>query len=149
MSADLITVAYTTLSGIDPDDGAAEAAIISHLEAIRKDIDQIGYMEYFEGIGYDENIREEDGTDGLLPTLWEGWQAHKQGHLSNQYTIPAEPGGKPLWFNIVGGSSWDDSPFEGYDALCMLINAIDRFPSLGEKLGILGGGIVIPGRTTY
>lgn len=88
MSADLITVAYTTRSGADPDDGAAEAAIIAHLEAIRKDIDNIDDGGYFESIGYDEDIREEDGTDGLLPTLLEGWQAHKGGYLVNQYRIP-------------------------------------------------------------
>ena len=50
---------------------------------------------------------------------------------------------------MAGGTSWGDSPFEGYDALCMLINAIDRHQTLGEALGILGGGIVIPGRTAY
>lgn len=149
MSADLITVSYTTRRGPDPEDGDAEAAIVAHLEAIRKDIEHIDGGGYFEACGYDEEIRDDFGTDMLLPTLMEGWQAHKSGYLLNQWSIPGTTKDEVLWFNVAGGTSYGDNPFDGFDALCMLIDAAALFPTLGERLGILGGGIVIPGRVVY
>lgn len=147
MGADLITVGYTYQSG-GPARDEAEAILVSHLEAIRLKLDSVDASGLLDGLGYDEQGLDEDGEDMLLATLLTGFEAHwDTGRYGNTYTIPLGSAEQPYksdyTFVVAGGTSYGDSPFEGFDELCLLINATDEFPELGRQLHILGGGIVL------
>lgn len=150
MGADLITVAYTMRSK-ELSAEEAEAALTAQLEAVRDALDRIDHNDERDVRDLDERGYDEDGVDGLLDILLAGWSAHSDNwRYSNQYPIPtAQKEDERLWFIIAGGTSWGDDPFEGFSDLCFLINAADAVPELGEALGLLGGGIVIPGRELY
>lgn len=59
------------------------------------------------------------------------------GRLSNAWPIP----GTSLVFNLMGGGSWGDDPFDGYTPLVMFIDALEIWPDLKELTGVVCGGI--------
>lgn len=129
MSADYIglglTIHQPTISKT-PDE--ARAALTPHLKTLEDGVEEFDYQGYLDATG-------ETVEDTFLEAL------HWLGDLSeaNMWPVPGAPEG--TYFITAGGMSWGDSPFEAFDAVCMLSDAAVAFPQVGRALGVLGGGI--------
>lgn len=87
-----------------------------------------------------ENIGADDIRDTLLGGAIE-YNNALAGHRSTAgWPIP----GTSLEFSFVGGESWGDDPFEGFDELCMFLDAVRPLGLPVEKTGLVCNGLPDP-----
>jgi len=133
---DYWAIGYTHRSST-PEVADARPIIARHLEDIRAllpEIDAAGLVEISDlnEVGY-----REDGSDGLLDFLMEGYESHlnEEADLAT-YVVPGS-GNTTLWFTVRSDAVGEFAVYQ----LLTLVNVIDQLPDLGRELGILGGGI--------
>ena len=142
MGMDLIGAGWTIdtdhlkVSGDDEHAGTAAVAefmrtlggttILSHM-------DQLDYSGRFEGED------DADLIDIVRTTIQQGYEVSIEygGRATNTWDIP----GTNLMFVYMGGGSWGDDPFDGFDALTMFLIACEVWPDLGEKVGFVCAGL--------
>lgn len=60
-----------------------------------------------------------------------------EARVLNCWDIP----GTSLMFNLMGGGSWGDDPFDGYSALVMFLNSLEFWSELKELTSVVCGGL--------
>ncbi|UDL15809.1 hypothetical protein QEH42_gp149 [Microbacterium phage Pumpernickel] len=110
------------------------AVVESFREQIVAKIDDIDPSGYFDD--------EDSAADELIESIIEGVTTVNESRGGGQFFAPWDvPGNEDVYFLVFGGSSWGDSPFDEFDAVCFAGEAASTIPDFGRAVGILGGGI--------
>ena len=131
MGMDLIGVGYTVDTPEEPSVVLAQLVVGLHRESIETAWEQID-----EDGKWDEPGLVFDSV--MAGTVWFG--ERNAMRMSVSYKVPGHDNRR---FYFAGGGSWGDEPFEGFDHLCMFLNACAVIPKLGRSLGVLGCGIYV------
>jgi hypothetical protein len=135
MGMDLITTGLTTHSGT-PDPATIEAIIAELTDAwIEDNIEIIDTAGWIEATGDEADLGTP--TRDALTAGADAYLTQTMGRNASSWDIP----GTPLTFHVMGGSSWGDSPFDGFDELCIFAEACGLLPELREAAFIVCWGI--------
>jgi hypothetical protein len=148
MSETFISAGWTTTGDYKTDeeavkqfiDGLGMHDILNHLD----ELDPQGRYENEVETGDDLEILDTEENRryaaGIQADLKVGLDV--LGDLDeNVWVIP----GTDLFFHVMGGASYGDNPFEGYDELVMFLNSLDLWDGLRELTDVVCGGL--PGAT--
>lgn len=140
MGADLITVGYTRDETFPLVPGTVKAFV----DAIPDD-ELLAHKDLLDSAGR-LDLEDEDADDASIIRGWllagvDELIYAEHGRYTNSWAIP----GTSLRFYVAGATSWGDGPFEGYDELCILLDAHTVIPELAEYTGVcLFDGYSIP-----
>lgn len=131
MSSDFITLSWS-------EDTAklAKANVAEIIQSFKTQI--VEQIEEIDIAGYLDLVTDND--DEVIEALAGAAIAIKEEAFSHS-TVTYPIGTTGFNFNVAGGETWGDSPFDEFDIVYALIEAVDVVPGLGEALGILGSGI--------
>lgn len=126
-------------------DSLSDFAILTRLDAL--DESDIFEWEVLTGEpdehGSEFPIEDDEGNQEIAreirDTLKCGAAVAFDGEARGQncWEIP----GTSLIFNLMGGISWGDDPFDGYSSLVMFINSLEIWPELKELTDVVCGGL--------
>ena len=138
MSVDIAALGYTLLLREPLTPLQLRVVLDEHRGELLENFDDIDMEEYVE---YDnvDGVTDED-VNSLIGVLMEGY-SYARFSLFAEYTVP---GVDDRVFVMSGGWTPNgQSPFKGYEELEMIVRAATYIPALGDKIGLLGSGIII------
>ncbi|MFE6966875.1 hypothetical protein ACFVAJ_17325 [Agromyces sp. NPDC057679] len=124
----------------------AEMIVAPFVDEIFPHIEMLDHSGALDGDLYDHDGLDDDEDDrvrvraDMLRHLAVGyqWLITEDGSHSDERKI----GSTGLRYVYVGGLTYGDGPFDEYDAVVFLADAVDYSDGLRNLTGILGGGIL-------
>jgi len=136
MGADLVGIGFTHDRRIT----CAEEALLAVVSAIRDEVltDEV--------LGFIDPAGAYDGEDlpAIREALAEGAVEYLSAICQHRMAVGYDIPGTELTFVFAGGATWGDDPFDGFAALCLFVRAAEVFADLGDRAGLVCGGLPDP-----
>lgn len=138
MSVDIAALGYTLLLREPLTPLQLRVILDQHRGELLEHFDDIDMDEYVE-YSNEESATDED-VNSLIGVLMEGY-SYARFSLFAEYAVS---GMDDRVFVMSGGWTPNgQSPFNGYEELEMIVRAATYIPVLGDKIGLLGHGIIL------
>lgn len=137
MGADLITLGYTAVHRPpSPSDDEVAALVQTHADALRQNrVQATG-----SALGEDYFDTDADYLAAIVTGALVVRDARNGVRYQSIYGF--EVNGEDRDFVLLGGTSWGEVPFDGYDQVGLFLESTRVVPELGAALGVLGVGII-------